>query len=348
MKARVLKVCAKRVMIVSKKVARVAVIGCGAWGKNLIRCFAALDALEAVIDNTPETMQQLAAQYGCRALTEDEAIADPMIDAIVIATPPSKHLETALRAIAVGKHVYVEKPLTLDVASATQMVDAARAAGLVLMTGHILQFHPAFRALKAIVREGQLGDILRINANRLNLGAVRREEDALWCLAPHDISMTLALVGERPSVVEAFGEKLLRSDISDAVTVRLGFPAGEQAFIHVSWLHPYKEHRLSVIGSAGMAVFDDTLPWDKKLQLYPHQVSVEGDAPTVSRAEPIPVAIVQSEPLLDECAYFLDCIRDGAEPITSGTEALAVIEVLERATKSMVAGALRRAAAAGA
>lgn len=327
-------------------VARVAVIGCGAWGKNLVRCFASLDALEAVVDNTPETMERLAAQYGCRALTEDEAIADPMIDAIVIATPPSKHLETALQAIAAGKHVYVEKPLTLDSASATQMVDAAHAAGLVLMTGHILQFHPAFRALKAIVREGGLGEVLRINANRLNLGAVRREEDALWCLAPHDISMVLGLIGERASVVEAFGEKLLRSDISDAVTVRLGFPAGEQAFIHVSWLHPYKEHRLSVIGSAGMAVFDDTLPWDKKLQLYPHQVSLEGDTPTVSRAEPEPVAIVQSEPLLDECAHFLDCIRDGAEPITSGTEALAVMDVLERATRSMAAAAMRRAAGA--
>lgn len=334
------------IIVAKRSVARVAVIGCGAWGKNLIRCFASLESLEAIVDNTPETMKELSEHYGCRALTEDEAIADPMIDAIVVATPPSKHLDVALKAIAAGKHVYVEKPLTLDVASATQMVDAARSAGLVLMTGHILQFHPAFRALKTIVHEGRLGDVLRINANRLNLGAVRREEDALWCLAPHDISMTLALVGERPNIVEAFGEKLLREDISDAVTLRLGFPGGEQAFIHVSWLHPYKEHRLSVIGSAGMAVFDDTLPWDKKLQLYPHQVSVEGHAPTVERAEPVPVAIVQSEPLLDECAHFLDCIRDGAEPITSGTEALAVMEVLERATKSMAATAMRRAAGA--
>jgi predicted dehydrogenase len=337
----------EEVLIVSKgSVARVAVIGCGAWGKNLVRCFASLNALEAVVDNTPETMQQLAAHYGCRALTEDEAIADPMVDAIVVATPPSKHLDVALKAIAAGKHVYVEKPLTLDMASATQMVDAARSAGLVLMTGHILQFHPAFRALKAIVREGRLGEVLRINANRLNLGAVRREEDALWCLAPHDISMALALVGERPDTVEGYGETLLRNDIADAVTVRLGFPGGAQALISVSWLHPYKEHRLSVIGSAGMAVFDDTLPWDKKLQLYPHAVSVDGDVPRVTRAEPVPVAIGQSEPLLDECAHFLDSIRDGAEPITGGTEALAVMDVLERATRSMAANAMRRAAGA--
>jgi len=327
------------VIVLKGSTAKVAVIGCGAWGKNLVRCFASLEALEAVVDNTPSTMRELASKYGCRALTEDEAIADPMVDAIIVATPPSKHLGIALKAIAAGKHVYVEKPLTLDVASATQMVDAARAAGLVLMTGHILQFHPAFRALKALVREGALGEVLRIQANRLNLGAVRREEDALWCLAPHDISMALALAGQAPDVVEAHGETLLRNGIADAVTVRLGFAGGARALINVSWLHPYKEHRLSVIGSAGMAVFDDTLPWDKKLQLYPHAVSVDGDTPSVVRAEPVPVTIVQSEPLLDECAHFLECIRDGTEPVTGGTEALAVMDVLERATRSMAAHA---------
>jgi predicted dehydrogenase len=314
---------------------RVAVIGCGAWGKNLVRCFASLGALEAVVDNTPETMEQLALLHGCRALTEDEAIADPMVDAIVVATPPGKHHDTAMKAIAAGKHVYVEKPLTLDVASAAEIVAAGRAAGLVVMTGHILQFHPAFRALKALVDEGRIGSLRRIVAHRFNLGAVRREEDALWCLAPHDISMALALAGEKPSSIDADGETLLRPDIADAATVRMSFPGGARAFVHVSWLHPYKEHRLTVIGSAGMAVFDDTLPWDRKLQLYPHEVSVDGPVPQITRAEPVPVAIAQSEPLLDECAHFVACIRDGKEPLTGGEEALAVMDVLERATASM-------------
>ncbi len=327
------------------EVARVAVIGCGAWGRNLVRCFATLGALDAVVDNNPETIESLVALFGCRALTAEEAIADPAIDAIVVATPPSRHHEVALKAIAAGKHVFIEKPLTLNFAYATAVVEAARAAKRVVMTGHILQFHPGYRALRKLVREGGLGQVRRINANRLNLGAVRREEDALWCLAPHDVSMTLGLVAEAPTSVEAFGEGHLRNDIADAVTLRLAFPKGEQALIHVSWLHPFKEHRLSVIGSTGMAVFDDCLPWDRKLQLYPHRVTLEGASPLVVRAEPVAVEIEQNEPLMAECAHFLDCIRDGSEPITGGTEALAVMDVLERATKSMAVEASRRLAA---
>jgi predicted dehydrogenase len=323
---------------------RVAVIGCGAWGRNIVRCFAQLGALEAVVDNNAETIESLIALFGCRAMSADQAIADPDIDAVVIATPPSGHKQMALAAIAQGKHVFIEKPVTLDHEEAIAIVEAARAASRVMMTGHILQFHPGYRKLKELVHDGILGRVQRINANRLNLGAVRREEDALWCLAPHDVSMTLGLVGAAPAHVDAHGEGHLRDEIADAVTLRLGFASGEKALIHVSWLHPYKEHRLSVIGSAGMAVFDDTLPWDRKLQLYPHQVSMDGVSPQVVRAEPVPVDIEQNEPLLAECAHFLDCIRDGSEPITGPTEALAVMEVLERAKQSMRAQMPARAA----
>ncbi len=315
---------------------RVAVIGCGAWGRNIVRCFAQLGALEAVVDNNAETIESLIALFGCRAMSAEEALASPDIDAVVIATPPSGHKEMALAAIARGKHVFIEKPVTLDHAEAVAIVDAARGAARVMMTGHILQFHPAYRKLRQLVRDGALGRIQRINANRLNLGAVRREEDALWCLAPHDVSMTLGLVGQAPDHVDAHGEGHLRDEIADAVTLRLHFPQGEKALIHVSWLHPYKEHRLSVIGSAGMAVFDDTLPWDRKLQLYPHQVSLDGATPQVVRADPVAVEIEQNEPLLAECAHFLDCIRDGSEPITGPTEALAVMDVLEQAKQAML------------
>jgi predicted dehydrogenase len=259
----------------------------------------------------------------------------------VIATPPGKHHDTAMKAIAAGKHLYVEKPLTLDLESAREIVAAARAAGLMVMTGHILQYHPAFQALKALVQEGRIGELRRIVAHRFNLGAVRKEEDALWCLAPHDVSMALALVGEEPDGVEADGETLLRPDIADAASMRLRFPSGVRALVHVTWLHPYKEHRLSVVGSAGMAVFDDTLPWDRKVQLYPHEVSVDGPAPRFLRAEPVPVPVPQSEPLLDECAHFIACLREGREPVTGGDEALAVMSVLERATASMKERAAR-------
>ncbi|KPQ09070.1 MAG: putative dehydrogenase [Saliniramus fredricksonii] len=326
---------------------RVAVIGCGAWGRNIVRCFAQLGALEAVVDNNADTIESLVALFGCRAMSVEQALAAPDIDAIVIATPPSGHKDLALAAIARGKHVFIEKPVTLDHGEAVAIVAAARDASRVMMTGHILQFHPAYRKLKELVGAGALGRLQRINANRLNLGAVRREEDALWCLAPHDVSMTLGLVGAAPDHIDAHGEGHLRDAIADAVTLRLGFAGGEMALIHVSWLHPYKEHRLSVIGSQAMAVFDDTLPWERKLQIYPHQVCLDGASPQVVRAEPVPVEITQNEPLLAECAHFLDCIRDGSEPMTGPTEALAVMDVLERAQQSM-RGRNRPVASAGA
>ncbi|MFN3686043.1 Gfo/Idh/MocA family protein [Salinarimonas sp.] len=314
---------------------RVAVIGCGAWGRNLARCFATLGVLDAVVDPNPQVLDSLVALFGCRAASLDEVLADPAIEAVAVATPPSLHRQVAEAAFAAGKHVYVEKPLTLDYPDALAVAEAGRAAGRVLMTGHILQFHNGFRALKILVAEGRLGEVRRIHATRLNLGAVRREEDALWCLAPHDVSMTLALMSGAPERVEAFGEGHLRRETADAVTMRLGFPGGAQAVIHVSWLHPFKEHRLTVIGSKAMAVFDDCLPWDRKVQIYPHQVSLDGGAPTVVRAEPVPVEIEQAEPLMAECAHFLDCIREKREPITGTLEALAVMDVLARAARAM-------------
>lgn len=314
---------------------RVAVIGCGAWGRNIARCFASLGRLEAVVDPNTETVASLEALFGCRGATLAEVLANAGIGAVAIATPPSMHREVALAAIAAGKHVYIEKPLTLNYPDAVTVAEAARAGGRTLMTGHILQFHNGFRALKHLVDSGRLGEVRRVHATRLNLGAVRKEEDALWCLAPHDVSMTLALLGGGPDSVEAFGEGHLRRDTADAVTIRLGFDAGSQAMIHVSWLHPYKEHRLSVIGTKAMAVFDDCLPWDRKVQIYPHQVSLDGAAPIVVRADPVPIAVEQAEPLLAECDHFLACCASGDEPITGPTEALAVMDVLHRAARSM-------------
>lgn len=324
---------------------RVAVIGCGAWGRNIVRCFANLGALEAVCDHNADNVRAMVEAHGCRALDADAAIADPAIEAIAIATPPSGHMDLALRAIAAGKHILIEKPTTLDHQETVRIVEAARAAGRTMMTGHILQFHPGYLKLKEIVRSGALGAVRRVNANRLNLGAVRREESALWCLAPHDVSMALGLVGAAPVSVEAFGEGLLRPDIADAVTMRLRFPRGEQAMIHVSWLHPYKEHRLSVIGADAMAVFDDVQPWETKVQIYPHRVVFEDGAPRVIRGEPTPVAIERGEPLLAECAHFLACVRDGSEPVTGPAESLAVMDVLTRAERAMTLGLERLSAA---
>lgn len=314
---------------------RVAVIGCGAWGKNIVRNFAELGALEAIVDPHRETVDALVARHGGRGLSFEEALADPAVQGVAIVTQPSRHHALARQALKAGKHVFVEKPLALSMAEARDLATLGAHCGRTLMVGHILQYHPAFLALKNVVREGRIGSLRRIQANRLNLGAVRREEDVLWCLAPHDVSMILSLTGEMPSRIEAIGGYHLREDVADTATLQLWFAGGEQAQVTVSWLHPYKEHRLAVIGSEGMAVFDDGEPWDRKLTLYPHRVAWNAGDAVLSKGEGTPVPLSAAEPLKAECAHFLDCIRSGARPATDGREALRVMEVLTRASDAM-------------
>ena len=314
---------------------RVAVIGCGAWGKNLVRNFAELGALDAVVDSHRETVDALVARHGGRALSFEDVLACPAIQGVAVVTQPSRHHALARQALEAGKHVFVEKPIALSMTEARDLAALAARSGRCLMVGHILQYHPAFLALKALVREGRLGRLQRIQANRLNLGAVRREEDVLWCLAPHDVSMVLSLVGELPSRVAATGGYHLRDAIADTATVQLWFPGGGQAQIAVSWLHPYKEHRLAVIGTEAMAVFDDGEPWARKLVVYPHRVAWNGDEAVLSKGEGTPVPLDPAEPLKAECAHFLDCIRSGVRPATDAEEALRVMEVLTRASDAM-------------
>lgn len=209
------------------------------------------------------------------------------------------------------------------------------------MVGHILQYHPAFSRLQDLIAAGTIGRILRLQANRMNLGAIRREEDVLWCLGPHDISIILALVGSDPSEVYGVGGYHLREAVADAVTVHMSFPTGEQAQINLSWLHPVKEHRLTVIGSEGMIVFDDAAPWDRKLLLYPHLVDVAGDTLAAVRAEPTPVPVEEQEPLKLECRHFLTCIAQGREPRTNAEEGLRVMRVLTQASTTMNVGPRR-------
>jgi UDP-2-acetamido-3-amino-2,3-dideoxy-glucuronate N-acetyltransferase len=314
---------------------RVAVIGCGAWGKNLVRNFAELGALEAIVDHHQPAVEALTARHGGQNLSFEEALASPRIDAVAIVTQPSHHHLLARRALDAGKHVFVEKPLALDMGEARDLAATALRRGLCLMVGHILHYHPAFRALRDVAGEGRLGRLQRIQASRFNLGAVRREEDVLWCLAPHDISMVLALTGHRPTRVAATGGYHLRPEVADTATVQLWFDGGEQAQIAVSWLHPYKEQRLAVIGSEGMAVFDDVEPWERKLVLYPHRVAWNADEAVLARGEGTPIPLEASEPLRSECAHFLDCVRSGARPATDGAEALRVMDVLTRASAAM-------------
>lgn len=322
---------------------RVGVIGCGGWGRNLVRNFADLGALVAVSDRDELRASQLATLHGVPAVGVDQLLSDPEIDAVVVATPPVTHAELAIAALRAGKHVFVEKPLALDVADAGRIVEAARSAQRVLMVGHLLQYHPAFLALKRLVDEGTLGRLLHLDSTRLNFGTIRREENSLWSFAPHDLSMILALVGAEPDRVGAVGSSFLNHDIADVTTTHLAFPGGQTALVHVSWLNPVKVQRLTVIGDRAMAVFDDSEPWTSKLRLYRHEVRWQAGTPTPHKAEAEVLPLEAQEPLALECAHFLACVANGMAPRTGGEEGLRVLRVLSAAQRAM-ADPLARAA----
>ncbi|RME97959.1 MAG: gfo/Idh/MocA family oxidoreductase, partial [Alphaproteobacteria bacterium] len=290
---------------------RVAVVGCGGWGKNLVRNFAELGALEALVEPNDETAKALSEQHGGRILDFETALADETISAVVIAAPAALHHALAKQALEAGKHVYVEKPLSLELSQAAELCALAESLDRRLMVGHLLQYHPVFLELKRLVREGRLGRLQYVYSNRLNLGKIRREEDIMWSFAPHDISMILSLIGSEPASVDAVGSYHLHESIADVTMMHLGFPGGERAHVFVSWLHPFKEQKLVVVGDEAMAVFNDGEPWDRKLLLYPHKVAWVDNVPTPSKAEETAVPVEEAEPLKQECRHFLDCVRTG-------------------------------------
>ncbi|WP_035250354.1 Gfo/Idh/MocA family oxidoreductase [Desulfocurvus vexinensis] len=318
----------------------IAVIGSGYWGKNLVRNYHALGRLGLICDRSEATLagfrEQCPGVDTCLALSD--VLTHPAIRGVVVATPAETHFAVAREALLSGRHVYVEKPLVLDEAHARELIALAGARGLTLMVGHLLQYHPAFERLLAMARGGELGRINYIYSHRLNLGKIRREENALWSFAPHDISMILALTGEEPRSVLATGGNYLHSALADVTTTHLAFASGVKAHVFVSWLHPFKEQKLVVVGDRKMAVFDDTLPWADKLLLYPHSIDWKDQAPVPVRGEAERVELAQEEPLRRECLHFLRCVDEGAAPRTDGREGLAVLRVLHAAQKSMDAG----------
>jgi UDP-2-acetamido-3-amino-2,3-dideoxy-glucuronate N-acetyltransferase len=325
---------------------RVAVVGTGHWGRNLVRVLGELGALAAVCDVDVQRAAQLGAAHGAPARELSDVLADAAVEAVVVAAPAALHASLATRCLQADKHVFVEKPLALEVAEAEALVALAAERGRVLMVGHLLQYHPVFTALRGLVADGRIGRLQYVYSNRLNLGKFRREEDILWSFAPHDISMILSLVGEEPADVTAVGAAYLHPTIADVTTTHLTFASGPRAHVFVSWLHPYKEQRLVVVGDAGMAVFDDGQSWESKLQLYPHRVDWHEGLPEPVRADAEPVEVPHAEPLREECLHFLDCIATGTQPRTDGAEGLRVLRVLDRA-RAALGGAAPPAAAAG-
>ena len=314
---------------------RVAVIGSGYWGKNLVRNFRELGALAAVCDVTE------AGRATARELAPDvpilgdvgELLAREGIDAVAIATPAETHHELAGAALAAGLDVFVEKPLALTYEDGARMVAAAEAGGRILMVGHVLEYHPAIAELKRLVDSGELGRVRYIYSHRLSLGKIRREENALWSFAPHDIAIILRLLGNTPFQVTATGGSYVTPNIADVTVTDLLFDDGVRAHIFVSWLHPFKEQRLVVIGDKRMASFDDV---NKQLVLYDQRVELREGQPVPVKGEGRQVPFDAAEPLRLECQAFLDAVATRRPPLTDCESGLRVLKVLQAAQRSLV------------
>ncbi len=315
---------------------KIAVVGAGYWGRNLVRNFDSLGSLGAVCDSRRDVLQEFAKTYPDAYSTDSfQSILDnASFEALAISSPAEMHYPMAKEALLAGKHVFVEKPIALHEEEGLELHKLAREGKRVLMVGHLLRYHPAIIKLEQLVSDGELGKIQYIYSNRLNLGKIRREENILWSFAPHDISVILSLTGEMPEHVISTGARYLHPQVEDVTLSSLSFQSGIRAHIFVSWLHPYKEQRLVVVGDRKMAVFDDVEPEDKLL-LYPHRIEWKDHIPVPSKQAAEKVSIEKTEPLKEECRHFLHCITNGLKPKTDGEEALMVLRVLEMCQQSL-------------
>jgi len=315
----------------------IAVIGTGYWGKNLVRNFYNLGSLHSICDTNPDALETFLNQYeGIQGVTAySDILGNPEIKGIAISTPAETHAFLAREAMLAGKDVYIEKPLCLSEEEGVELNALARNENRVLMVGHLLWYHPVVLKLKELVDAGELGRIQYIYSNRLNLGKLRREENVLWSFAPHDISVILGLTGEMPESVRTQGGNFLHQQIADTTVTLLNFSSGIRAHIFVSWLHPFKEQKLVVVGEKQMAVFDDTAPWDDKLVLYPHTIDWQDNIPVAHKAEGRRIDVDQDEPLRAECRHFLDCIESRTPPRTDGEEGLRVLKILNASQASL-------------
>jgi predicted dehydrogenase len=319
----------------------VGVVGLGYWGPNLARNFDRLAASELtwICDVSEDARSRWAPSFPrSRVAAElDELLADPSVDAVVVATPVPTHAHLAQRVLEAGKHCFVEKPLAQSAAEAEQVLDAARDSGRVLMVGHLLEYHPGVAKLKELADSGELGAIRYLYSNRLNLGKLRADENALWSLGAHDVSMVLRLAGEEPHECLAIGESYMRDGVEDVVFCYLRFPSGVAAHLHLSWLDPHKERRLTVVGSRRMATFDDMelerkvtvydKGFDEDYSSYGEYIARSGDiwSPRVSNEEPLRI----------ECRHFVERVRDGGDPRSGGEAGLRVVRVLEALQRSL-------------
>lgn len=321
--------------------ARIGVIGLGYWGPNLARNFAALPDAELawLCDADPAALERQALLHPSARTTSEveELLADESLDAVVVAAPVPQHASLATRALEAGKHVFVEKPLAGTLAEAEALVELADRARGTLMVGHLLEYHPGIERLKRLIDDGELGEIRYVYSQRLNLGQLRADENALWSLGPHDVSVALSLVGEEPVDVWARGESYMRPGVEDVVFGYMRFASGVAAHMHLSWLDPHKERKITVVGDRRMATFDD-MRLEGKLTVYDKgfDQSFESHSEYMARSGDIwQPRVSNEEPLRLECAHFVECVRTGSPPRTDARAGLRVVRALERLQSSM-------------
>jgi predicted dehydrogenase len=318
----------------------VGMIGAGRWGSNWIRTLAHLPgvSLRWVSDVSPSSLERIRQQFPDVQTTTrlDDLLQDPTLDGIVIATIAPTHFDVASKALQAGKHVMVEKPLTLTTRDAVALNELARRTQRVLMVGHLLEYHPIVRHIHNMIKTGELGEVYYLYQQRLNLGTIRADENAWWSLAPHDISVANRLLGAAPISVQCRGQNIVNARIADVVFAALEYPGGRLAHVHVSWLDPQKGRKLVVIGSRKMAIFDDTA--EHKLVVIDKGFQKEGDMVTLRQGDTATPVLDAAEPLALEAQHFIDCIRTGAKPISDGEAGMQVVSVLEYGQRSLDQG----------
>lgn len=318
-------------------------IGHGYWGKNIVRNLHALGVLHGVCEVNEDSRNQVAKLYPDVKLFADSSqiLAIPEVEAVAISTPAETHAKVAIQAMQAGKDAFVEKPLALTYQDGQEMLRIAKNNNCILMVGHLLEYHPAFLALTDLVKSGELGKLQYIYSNRLNLGKFRKEENILWSFAPHDIAVVLRLAGEEPIEVMATGGAYLQPNIADTTVTNLLFDNGVRAHIFVSWLHPYKEQRLVVIGSKKMAVFDDREPEGQKLKSFDQGADLVNNQWVPRQGEGVPLPYPNAEPLRAELSHFVECVNERRQPVTDGHNGLRVLKVLQAAQQSLQTGGTR-------
>jgi predicted dehydrogenase len=318
------------------KAPKVAVLGCGYWGQNLVRNFAQLGALQMVCDISESGLTR-AKELAPGIQTSSRfhsAFESAEVDAVVLATPAETHHDLAIAAMQAGKDVLVEKPLALNLQQGLEMVRCAQEHSRILMVGHLLEYHPAVLALRELIAQKKLGKVNYLYSNRLNFGKIRVEENALWSFAPHDIAVILRLVGELPVEVTCSGGSYITPNLADVTISCLHFSSGVRAHIFVSWLNPFKEQKLVVVGDQQMAVFNDVAK-DSKLVLHDQRVDINNRMPVLQKGESQIVALPDHEPLRNECSHFLESVKTRRQPLTDGHSGVAVLKVLQACQMSL-------------